>query len=151
MEAVINEHGWDGEWFLRAYDDFGAKIGSKECEEGKIFIESNGFCALAGIGLTTARRQSAMDAWRASGHQARHRGAAAGLLKVLPQARRNLLVPAGIQGERGHLLPRQSVGHDRRNALGHGDLAHDYYSRINPRRARRSAICIAASRMSTRR
>jgi cellobiose phosphorylase len=22
MEAVIYEHGWDGEWFLRAYDDF---------------------------------------------------------------------------------------------------------------------------------
>ena len=40
MEGVIRQHGWDGDWFLRAYDDFGAKIGSKECEEGKIFIES---------------------------------------------------------------------------------------------------------------
>jgi cellobiose phosphorylase len=30
MEQVVLEHGWDGEWFLRAYDDFGAKIGSKE-------------------------------------------------------------------------------------------------------------------------
>ena len=49
MEAVINEHGWDGEWFLRAYNDFGGKIGSKECKEGKIFIESNGFCTLAGV------------------------------------------------------------------------------------------------------
>ena len=37
-------------WFLRAYDAFGNKIGSNECEEGKIFIESNGFCVMAGIG-----------------------------------------------------------------------------------------------------
>ena len=59
MEAVIREHGWDGEWFLRAYDDFGAKIGSKECEEGKIFIESNGFCVLAGIGLDDGKAAKA--------------------------------------------------------------------------------------------
>ena len=33
-------YGWDGEWFLRAYDFAGNKIGSSECDEGKIFIES---------------------------------------------------------------------------------------------------------------
>jgi cellobiose phosphorylase len=131
MEKVILEHGWDGEWFLRAYDDFGAKIGSKECEEGKIFIESNGFCVLAGIGLEDGK---AARLWRyaASGHQARHRRAAAGLLPLLPQPGRDLLVSAGIQGERGHLLPRQSLGDDRRNAAGPRRPGHDYYSRINP-------------------
>ena len=51
MEAIIREHGWDGEWFLRAYDDFGRKVGSRECDEGKIFIETQGFCVLAGVGL----------------------------------------------------------------------------------------------------
>jgi len=61
MESVILQHGWDGEWFLRAYDDFGAKIGSKECEEGKIFIESNGFCVLAGIGLKDGKAAKAME------------------------------------------------------------------------------------------
>ena len=51
METTIRQHGWDGEWFLRAYDDFGNKVGSKENEEGKIFIETQGFCTLAGVGL----------------------------------------------------------------------------------------------------
>lgn len=51
MYHAVLDAGWDGEWFLRAYDAYGEKIGSKECEEGKIFIESQGFCVLAGIGV----------------------------------------------------------------------------------------------------
>lgn len=42
--------GWDGEWYLRAYDHYKHKIGSKECEDGKIFIEPQGFCVIAEIG-----------------------------------------------------------------------------------------------------
>ena len=43
--------GWDGEWFLRAYDAFGKKIGSKECKDEQIYIEPQGFCVMAGIGV----------------------------------------------------------------------------------------------------
>jgi cellobiose phosphorylase len=42
--------GWDGSWFLRAYDGYGNKVGSHECDEGQIFIEPQGFCVMAGIG-----------------------------------------------------------------------------------------------------
>ena len=51
MAEAVKLYGWDGEWFLRAYDFFGNKIGSAENEEGKIFIESQGWCTMAGIGL----------------------------------------------------------------------------------------------------
>ena len=51
MEQSVLKHGWDGEWYLRAYDHFLQKVGSKECEEGKIFIEPQGFCTMAEIGL----------------------------------------------------------------------------------------------------
>jgi len=50
MTEAVKQHGWDGEWFIRAYDYYGNKIGSNENEEGKIFIESNGWCTMAGIG-----------------------------------------------------------------------------------------------------
>lgn len=50
IEENTIKYGWDGEWFLRAYDAYENKIGSHECDEGKIFIESQGFCTLAGIG-----------------------------------------------------------------------------------------------------
>ena len=48
MNANTMKYGYDGEWFLRAYDDFGKKVGSKECDEGKIFIEPQGFAVMAG-------------------------------------------------------------------------------------------------------
>jgi cellobiose phosphorylase len=48
-KATIKD-GWDGSWFLRAYDALGHKVGSSTCEEGKIFIEPQGFCVMAGIG-----------------------------------------------------------------------------------------------------
>ena len=50
MTEVIIKYGWDGEWFIRAYDYYGRKVGSNENEEAKIFIESNGWCTMAGIG-----------------------------------------------------------------------------------------------------
>lgn len=62
MEDTISEHGWDGDWFLRAYDHFGQKIGSTENEEGQIFIESQGFCVMAGIGTEDDRAGKALDA-----------------------------------------------------------------------------------------
>ena len=64
MVQAVKKHGWDGEWFLRAYDYYGNKIGSKECEEGKIFIESQGFCTMAGIGLEEGMADKAIDSCR---------------------------------------------------------------------------------------
>ena len=61
MEAAIRQHGWDGEWFLRAYDYFGRKIGSHENEEGQIFIESQGWCTMARIGAEEGLCDRALD------------------------------------------------------------------------------------------
>jgi cellobiose phosphorylase len=61
MVKAVKQHGWDGEWFLRAYDFYGNKIGSDENEEGKIFIESNGWCTMAGIGLEEGLVEKALD------------------------------------------------------------------------------------------
>jgi len=133
MEQAVNEHGWDGEWFLRAYDDFGAKIGSKECEEGKIFIESNGFCVLAGIGLDDGKAAKALAATR------EHLATKHGIVVQQPAYSRYYLnlgeissYPPGYKENAGvfcHLNPWVMIAETR---LGHGDQAHDYYQRINP-------------------
>ena len=59
-DAVLKD-GWDGDWFVRAYDAYGKKIGSRECDEGQIFIESNGFCPFAGIGVKEGLAEKALD------------------------------------------------------------------------------------------
>ncbi len=61
MENSIKNHGWDGDWFLRAYDYFGEKVGSHENEEAQIFIEPQGFCIMAGMGLEDGRAQKALQ------------------------------------------------------------------------------------------
>jgi cellobiose phosphorylase len=133
MDQVVRKHGWDGEWFLRAYDDFGAKIGSKECEEGKIFIESNGYCVLAGIGLEDGLAAKALDS------VGKHLATKHGIVLQQPAYSKYYLnlgeissYPPGYKENAGifcHNNPWVIIAEAR---LGHGDLAHDYYSRINP-------------------
>jgi cellobiose phosphorylase len=61
MRKVTLEHGYDGDWFLRAYDHFGQKVGSKENKEGQIFIEPQGMCVMAGIGVEEGLAVKALD------------------------------------------------------------------------------------------
>ncbi len=61
MYDTILDAGWDGDWFVRAYDSFSNKVGSKECEEGQIYIEPQGFCVLAGVGVKEGHAKKALD------------------------------------------------------------------------------------------
>ncbi len=133
MEEVIRKHGWDGEWFLRAYDDFGKKVGSKECEEGKIFIETQGFCPLAGIGLKDGMAQKAMDS------VAKYLATKHGIVLNNPAYSHYYVqygeissYPEGYKENAGifcHNNPWVIIAETR---LGNGDQAHDYYTRICP-------------------
>ena len=60
VEQAALTAGWDGAWFRRAYDAFGAPVGSRECDEGQIFIEPQGMCVMAGIGLKTGQAAQAL-------------------------------------------------------------------------------------------
>jgi cellobiose phosphorylase len=133
MEATVIEHGWDGEWFLRAYDDFGHKVGSHECAEGQIFIESQGICILAGIGLGDGKAEQALESVRerlATPH---------GIILQQPAYSRYYLelgeissYPPGYKENAGifcHTNPWIMIAEA---IAGHGDRAHDYYRRINP-------------------
>ncbi|MBQ5851457.1 MAG: glycosyl transferase [Lachnospiraceae bacterium] len=61
MYDAILKDGWDGEWFVRAYDANSNKVGSKECEEGQIYIEPQGFCVLAGVGVKEGLAEKALN------------------------------------------------------------------------------------------
>ncbi|MGC8873466.1 MAG: GH36-type glycosyl hydrolase domain-containing protein [Chloroflexia bacterium] len=133
MEAAVYNHGWDGEWFRRAYDDFGRPVGSRECTEGQIFIEPQGFAVLAGVGLDDGRAESALRPVRerlATPH---------GILLHQPAYSRYYLhlgeissYPPGYKENAGifcHTNPWIVIAEAR---LGHGNQAYDYYLRINP-------------------
>ena len=61
MLKAVEEQAWDGEWYRRAYDAKGNPVGSAQNAEGKIFIESQGWCVLGGAGQANGRARQAME------------------------------------------------------------------------------------------
>ncbi|GAP17206.1 GH36-type glycosyl hydrolase domain-containing protein [Levilinea saccharolytica] len=133
MRAVLNTAGWDGSWFRRAYDHFGNPLGSQECTEGQIFVEPQGMCVMAGVGLEDGRAESALNAVR------EHLGTPHGVVVLWPAFKQYYLhigeissYPPGYK-ENGsvfcHTNPWIQIAEAR---LGRGERALDYYLRINP-------------------
>ena len=61
MTEAVLDAGWDGEWFVRAFDAASNPVGSKICDEGQIYIEPQGMCVMAGIGLETGEAAKALN------------------------------------------------------------------------------------------
>ncbi len=133
MTEKVYSSGWDGEWFLRAYDASGHKVGSRECSEGQIYIEPQGICPLAGIGLDNGMARKALDSVR-SRLLGEHG------LALLQPAYTNYdpalgeiaSYPPGYK-ENGsifcHNNPWVMIAEAR---TGNGEAALEYYLRINP-------------------
>jgi len=133
MEEAIKKHGWDGNWYLRAYDFFGRKVGSRDNEEGQIFIESQGFCGMAGIGLDENMPQKALE----SVHErlAFQYGI---VLNNPPYSKYHLELgeistyPEGYKENAGVFCHNNPWVIIAETIVGNGDRALDYYKRIAP-------------------
>ncbi|WP_010245996.1 GH36-type glycosyl hydrolase domain-containing protein [Acetivibrio cellulolyticus] len=133
MKATVLKYGYDGEWFLRAYDDFGKKIGSNENEEGKIFIESQGFCVMAGIGLEDGKALKAMDSVK------KYLDTPYGIVLNNPAFTKYYIeygeistYPAGYKENAGIFCHNNAWIMCAETVVGRGDMAFEYYSKIAP-------------------
>lgn len=139
MEAAILAHGWDGQWFLRAYDDASHKVGSASCEDGKIYIETQGFGAMALIGQDRGYPKQALDS------VAQHLDTPHGIVILDPPYKTYHLelgevssYPPGYKENGGifcHNNPWVMIGEVR---VGRPDRAFEYWKKIAP--AYREAI-----------
>jgi cellobiose phosphorylase len=133
MVEAVKKHGWDGEWYLRAYDFFGRKVGSKENEEGRIFIESQGWCTIAGIGLSEGMVENSLDAVK------KYLDTPHGIVLNNPAFTKYYIeygeistYPPGYKENAGvfcHNNPWIMIGE---TILGRGDRAFDYWKKIAP-------------------
>jgi cellobiose phosphorylase len=133
MIGAVKEHGWDGEWFLRAYDYYGKKVGSNENEEGKIFIESQGFCTMAGIGKEDGKVEQALNSVK------KWLDCEYGIVLQQPAFTKYYIeygeistYPAGYKENAGifcHNNPWIMIGE---TVIGRGDRAFEYYRKIAP-------------------
>ena len=133
MVDAIKQNGWDGEWFLRAYDFYGNKIGSNENEEGKIFIESNGWCTMAEVGTEEGMCEKALDSVKDK------LDSEYGIVLNNPAFTKYHIemgeistYPPGYKENAGifcHNNPWVMIGETK---LGRGDAAYDYFKKITP-------------------
>ena len=133
MEKTIWTAGWDGEWFRRAYDDFGQVLGSKENTEGQIFIEPQGICVMAGLGVENGKAVKALDS------VGENLATPHGIILQQPAFSQYYLhlgeissYPPGYKENAGifcHTNPWIMIAEA---IVGRGDKAFDYSKRINP-------------------
>ncbi len=133
MEEAIKKDGWDGEWYLRAYDYYGLPVGSDKNNEGKIFIESQGWCTMAGVGLEEGMVEKALDSVK-DRLDCEH-----GIVLNNPAFTEYIIdygeissYPEGYKENAGvfaHNNPWVIIGE---TVLGRGDRAWEYYTKICP-------------------
>jgi cellobiose phosphorylase len=133
MIEAVREHGWDGEWFRRAYDFVGEVVGSARNDEGRIWIEPQGICVMAGIGLDDGTAERALDS------VADRLATPHGLVLLDPAFSRYHVelgeissYPPGYKENGGvfsHTTPWIVIAE---TMVGHDDRAFDAYLRINP-------------------
>ncbi len=133
MVEAVKRHGWDGDWFLRAYDYYGRPVGSHTNKEGQIFIESQGWCTMAGIGLADGLVERSLDSVKER-LDCEH-----GIVLNNPAFTEYVMeygeistYPAGYKENAGifaHNNPWVIIGE---TVLGRGDRAWDYYRKICP-------------------
>jgi cellobiose phosphorylase len=133
MRRAVVAYGWDGHWFLRAYDAAGGTVGSRDNEEGRIFIEPQGFCVMAGIGIDTDRARKALDSCR------RHLDTDHGLVLLHPAYTRYRTelgeissYPPGYKENAGVFCHNNPWIMIAEAVLGRGDRAFEYYRKIAP-------------------
>ncbi len=133
MRDVMDKHGWDGEWFLRAYDHFGTKIGSAENPEGKIFIETQGFGVMAQIGLEDGRARKALDSVK------KHLDTRYGIVLQQPayseyhaELGEITSYPPGYKENAGIFCHNNPWIMIAEAMIGRGGCAFEYYSKIAP-------------------
>lgn len=133
MRTAVVRHGFDGEWFLRAYDAQGRKVGSRENAEGQIFAEPQGFCAMAGIGKDQGWCQKALESvatrlatkWGIVLQQP-------AFSRYYPELGEISSYPPGYKENAGvfsHFNPWIMIAEA---LVGRGDRAYDYYKRLAP-------------------
>ena len=133
MIEAVKAKGWDGDWYLRAYDYYGKKIGSNESEEGKIFVESQGWCTMAEIGKEEGMVEKALDSVK------EHLDCEYGVVLNYPAYTKYHIeygeistYPAGYKENGGifcHNNPWIMIGE---TMIGRGDRAYEYYKKIAP-------------------
>ena len=133
MTETVESAGWDGEWFIRAYDAFSEPVGSHSCDDGKIYIEPQGMCVMAGIGKDDGKAEMALKSVE------KHLDTKYGIVLLQPAYKEYHLnlgevssYPPGYKENAGIFCHNNPWVSCAEAFLGHGDRAFEIYRKICP-------------------
>jgi N,N'-diacetylchitobiose phosphorylase len=132
LDKNIQQHAWDGEWFMRAYRHDGMKIGCKESEEGSLWLNPQSWSVLSGY---TSPEQANMVMKAVRDRLATEYGI---VIVDPPYAKtdhRVIKAPLFNRGmkENGSIFSHtQGWAIIAETMLGHGDQAFKYYRAFMP-------------------
>ncbi|MDR1998258.1 MAG: glycosyl transferase [Candidatus Margulisbacteria bacterium] len=132
MRAAFNQCAWDGEWFVRWFEDSGAPLGSHTNEGSKLFVNAQSWAVLSGF-ATPRQAQTALESLR------KHLNTKYGIKISWPSYngfdwRKGGVTtyPPGAKENGGIFLHTNPWVMLAETILGHGDRAFEYYQQVNP-------------------
>ncbi len=132
MKTAINESSWDGQWYKRAFDDFGQPIGSDQNQYGKIFINSQSWAVLGKVADDEKAEKCMESVYK-------YLNSKFGIVTMYPSYTEYdetkggvTTYPPGTKENGGIFLHTNPWVMISEIMLGHGDRAFEYYTQILP-------------------
>jgi cellobiose phosphorylase len=132
MKQSVNEHAWDGEWYVRYFDADGSPVGSHLNAQGQIYANGQSWPVISGF-AAAERAEQALDAvYRLLNTRNGIKLSTPGYDGYDPAKGGITTYPPGAKENGGIFLHANTWAIMAETIVGNGGRAFEYYSQINP-------------------
>ena len=132
MKERVNAQAWDGEWYVRYFDDKGSPLGSKENSEGKIYTNAQSWSVLSGFAEGERANQALNSVYEKLNTENGIKLSAPGYSRFDPAKGGVSTYPPGAKENGGIFLHSNPWVMIAETMTGNGQRAFQYYNQINP-------------------
>ena len=132
MKTRIEEHGWDGKWYVRYFDNEGAPLGSSKNTYGQIYLNGQSWAVISGFASSERATEAMQWVYEKLNTKYGIKLSAPGFNGFDPKYGGVTTYPPGAKENGGIFLHPNPWAMIAETMLGNGDRAYEYYSQINP-------------------
>jgi cellobiose phosphorylase len=132
MKARVEEHAWDGDWYVMYFDHDGTPVGSHTNQYGQIHLNGQSWAVLAGFASPERARQAMDSAYKRLNTKYGIKLSTPGYDGYDPRYGGVTTYPPGAKENGGIFLHPNPWAMIAESLLGNGNRAYEYYSQINP-------------------
>lgn len=132
MKSRVEQHAWDGEWYVMYFDHDGTPVGSRKNQYGQIHLNGQSWAVLSGFASPERARQAMDSVYTHLNTQYGIKLSTPGYNGFDPRYGGVTTYPPGAKENGGIFLHPNPWAMIAETLLGNGDRAYEYYSQINP-------------------